>query len=172
MPGSSRLNSRSGFTIVELLIVIVVIGVLAAISVVAYNGVQNRAKVSITKTDLSNNVKKLEEYRAVHDRYPRLTDSWGTWYLELKNAGVKFADFKDDEYYLAYCPDNNATNPDFVLVVFSPWGDYYRTGTQGSGEYTGPSDTLADVCSKFGFPTPPYDGWIKGSPGWAGGSVW
>ena len=36
-------KSTSGFTIVELLIVIVVIGVLAAISVVAYNGIQQRA---------------------------------------------------------------------------------------------------------------------------------
>lgn len=31
--------SRSGFTIVELLIVIVVIAILAAISIVAYNGI-------------------------------------------------------------------------------------------------------------------------------------
>lgn len=36
-------KKRQGFTIVELLIVIVVIGVLAAISLVAYTGIQNRA---------------------------------------------------------------------------------------------------------------------------------
>ena len=35
---------RGGFTIVELLIVIVVIGILAAITIVAFNGVQDRAK--------------------------------------------------------------------------------------------------------------------------------
>ena len=34
---------QKGFTIVELLIVIVVIGILAAITVVAYNGIQERA---------------------------------------------------------------------------------------------------------------------------------
>ena len=33
-------KSKSGFTIVELLIVIVVIGILAAITIVAYNGIQ------------------------------------------------------------------------------------------------------------------------------------
>ena len=47
---NSKLNhmktSKQGFTIVELLIVIVVIAILAAITIVAYNGIQNRAKAS------------------------------------------------------------------------------------------------------------------------------
>lgn len=37
-------SKNAGFTIVELLIVIVVIGILAAITIVSFNGVQNRAK--------------------------------------------------------------------------------------------------------------------------------
>lgn len=41
-----------GFTIVELLIVIVVIGILAAITVVAFSGVQERAKVQSANTSL------------------------------------------------------------------------------------------------------------------------
>lgn len=44
---------KSGFTIVELLIVIVVIAILAAISIVAYNGIQQRAKASKRDADIS-----------------------------------------------------------------------------------------------------------------------
>lgn len=39
-------RNMSGFTIVELLIVIVVVAILAAISIVAYNGIQVRSKYS------------------------------------------------------------------------------------------------------------------------------
>jgi prepilin-type N-terminal cleavage/methylation domain-containing protein len=48
-----------GFTIVELLIVIVVIAILAAITIVAFNGVQQRARDSQRMSDLSNARKAL-----------------------------------------------------------------------------------------------------------------
>ena len=53
------MHKRSGFTIVELLIVIVVIAILAAITVVAYNGIQERANSSKAKADLSQLAKAM-----------------------------------------------------------------------------------------------------------------
>lgn len=68
---TSNLSRRkSGFTIVELLIVIVVIAILATISIVAYNGIQNRAKTSAGQELASQIVKKLEAYNAVNGEYP------------------------------------------------------------------------------------------------------
>lgn len=52
-------NTRRGFTIVELLIVVVVIAILAAITIVSYNGIQQRARVSTVMADLSNSAKKM-----------------------------------------------------------------------------------------------------------------
>lgn len=53
-------KSTSGFTIVELLIVIVVIGILAAIVIVAYNGIQQRAMVALMTSDLKNTADLFE----------------------------------------------------------------------------------------------------------------
>lgn len=57
-------SNQKGFTIVELLIVIVVIGILAAITLVAYNGIQNRAKASQYKSDAANIAKVAEAVNA------------------------------------------------------------------------------------------------------------
>lgn len=52
-PTTNKYRGGQGFTIVELLIVIVVIGILAAITVVAYNGIQDRSRVAKINSDIS-----------------------------------------------------------------------------------------------------------------------
>lgn len=59
-----------GFTIVELLIVIVVIGILAAIVIVAFNGVQARARTTQRISDIQSIQKLILAYHAVHGKYP------------------------------------------------------------------------------------------------------
>ncbi|MGY4893897.1 MAG: type II secretion system protein [Candidatus Saccharimonadota bacterium] len=52
-------QKQKGFTIVELLIVIVVIAILAAVTIAAFTGVQNRARQSALQSDLNQAVKKI-----------------------------------------------------------------------------------------------------------------
>lgn len=59
-----------GFTIVELLVVIVVIGLLATIVTVAYNGISERAKLSTRQSDEAQARKQIEAYYALYGSYP------------------------------------------------------------------------------------------------------
>lgn len=61
---------QHGFTIVELLIVIVIIAVLAAITIVAFNGIQQRAENTKTIQAVNTYAKALQSYKAINSSYP------------------------------------------------------------------------------------------------------
>ena len=63
-------KTKSGFTIVELLIVIVVIAILAAISIVAYNGIQDRAHNSSIYAGIDAYHKAIKLYAIDNGSYP------------------------------------------------------------------------------------------------------
>lgn len=69
-----------GFTIVELLIVIVVIAILAAISVVAYTGIQQRAQNSKITSSIQNWAQIIRMYKTDSGSYPAMTSCLGSDY--------------------------------------------------------------------------------------------
>lgn len=83
------MKKERGFTIVELLIVIVVIGILAAITIVAYNGIQNRAKTQSAQASASAIQKKIESYNAATGSYP--TDTSYSAFAATINTQVESA---------------------------------------------------------------------------------
>lgn len=78
----------TGFTIVELLIVIVVIAILAAISMVAFTGIQQRARDSTRDADIAQIAKALELYYIDHGKYPsgRGSTNINTWWTTSSDA--------------------------------------------------------------------------------------
>jgi len=73
-------KKQTGFTIVELLIVIVVIGILAAITIVAYNGIQNRANSTHVVSLVRSYVTAISAYNAENGAYPTGTSCLGAGY--------------------------------------------------------------------------------------------
>lgn len=98
---SSKTNNDYGFTIVELLIVIVVIGILAAITVVAYNGVQARAKNTVVSTNISTTIRQLESYKALNDSYPvNAAQMVSVWKITDRMTNVILVCLKSDQWSL------------------------------------------------------------------------
>lgn len=65
-------NKQRGFTIVELLIVIVVIGILAALVVTTFTGIQQKARNTERQTDIKAIHGQIEAYYAQNGSYPAL----------------------------------------------------------------------------------------------------
>jgi prepilin-type N-terminal cleavage/methylation domain-containing protein len=83
---------ESGFTIVELLIVIVVIGLLAALVITTYSGIQAKARNSKRQTDVQSVQTQVEAYFAQNGHYPSFADlsssSWLTTNMKSMDQGA------------------------------------------------------------------------------------
>ena len=134
----------SGFTIVELLIVVVVIAILAAISVLAYTGIQDRAIASTVKSDLSNFAKRMEIVRvdSADELYPsRTAISSAMGFRVTKNA------YTLTRSNWVYCPSSDRS--DYALGVLDSKGVGYlltsRGGIQEDVRFGG-----AETCAAVG----------------------
>lgn len=88
--------NRSGFTIVELLVVIITIGILATIVVIAYNGIQARARDDRRRSDITNIEKAMELYYSDNNSYPTPLSNTGSainngWYSSGDSSWSKLS---------------------------------------------------------------------------------
>jgi prepilin-type N-terminal cleavage/methylation domain-containing protein len=109
---------NKGFTIVELLIVIVVIGILAAITIVAYNGVQNRARAAAASSAAAQTTKKLETFAVDGAGYP------------TNLAAIGVSDGNNTTYQ--YTVNNSVTPATYCLTVTSGTSSYTTSSTNST----------------------------------------
>ena len=136
------MHHQKGFTIVELLIVIVVIGILAAITIVAYNGIQNRAKVAAVQADLTGAAKTLEQAKYANaassgvEQYPAL----------LSNAGLKASSGTTFSNYIV-----STTTPANFCVTATNGTTVYSISSTSAGPVEG--TCVTNQSSNPGFET-------------------
>ncbi len=98
------------FTIVELLIVIVVIAILATLTIVAYNGIQNGAKSSSLQSDLSQAASLLEtsKIKTPGETYP--ADQAAAIAAGVKASGGNTINYYNNSYSNDYCLESTNSN--------------------------------------------------------------
>lgn len=92
---TSKIKKQQGFTIVELLIVIVVIGILAALVITTFTGIQRKARDTERQTDIKAVHGQVEAYYAQNGRYPTLTDINDTTWRSNNMKGLDSEALKD-----------------------------------------------------------------------------
>ena len=139
---------QSGFTIVELLIVIVVIGILAALVITTYSGIQAKARNSKRQVDLQSLQTQIEAFYSQNGFYPSLTDMNGTAWRATNMKSLDVGALTD--------PSNPTSN---TLVTAPVAKSYAYAVTDNSNASCETADTN---CAKYTL-TATYEGTVNGA---------
>ena len=135
---------QHGFTIVELLVVIVVIGILAAITIVSYAGISGKATVASMQSDLSNSSQQLKVFQVLNGVYPQTNN------CAIAESSTNICLKKSGSNNLSYSYNNSTSPQTFCITVINGTNNYRITndsvpvsGTCSSLYASG--GTIADV---------------------------
>lgn len=137
-----------GFTIVELLIVIVVIGILATVAVVSYNGITRSANEVAVRAEMSSMAKTLEIGRAG-------SIGTGSYPASFTTAGLQYNrdHYATDVRNLFYFRGTSSSEPVYAIVAQSKSGKrFYVSSRQSSPkEYTGPWNSSSGDWAMYNY---------------------
>lgn len=141
-------NKQSGFTIVELLIVIIIIGILAGLVITQILGANQKARDTERKTDLNSLASQLETYFAKTGGFPEAAD--------LNNADWRKAnEINAGDNNKSLADPSGATNFTLGSSTVSANQYTYTTPTPSGGcisptTSTGQTNTAGDnYCTSF-----------------------
>ena len=160
-------QTRKGFTIVELLIVIVVISILAAISVTAYTGIQNRASDTSVRADLSAIAKKFELYRVTNETYPAVFESTLTEALggyKVSRSAYAATTLDGSIYNIIYCTNPGRSN--YGIAAWSASGQGYAIINNTVQEFNYTVAYSATTCPRMVSPFTSDHVWFRGAGSW------
>jgi prepilin-type N-terminal cleavage/methylation domain-containing protein len=140
---SLKQRKEQGFTIVELLIVIVVIGILAGLVITTYNGIQQKARNTERTTDLKTFQSQLEAYYANNGAYPG-PDSLGT--TSATNVTFIKASMKGMDSETLRDPKGTAADYSLITTATSTSTKYGYAPTNDAGTAC---TTAASDCTKY-----------------------
>lgn len=129
-----------GFTIVELMLVIVVIAILAAITIVTYSNVQNRARLSAGQAELRALASRLAEEELHRGELPRWNEGGDRTFWEQTLHEIfedRWTDHQhgaDEDHRFVVC---RAQDTDEVTVVLIMQDHEQSRGLSGTAYYSG-----------------------------------
>lgn len=133
-------KKQPGFTIVELLVVIVVIGILATITTISYNGIQSRAQIAKINTDLNLLLDAIQSARISSQKTLMQISGtgWTAGACYGKADGTNLATLsRTDSCWVQYLSTLNLISTESGINVSNmvdPWGrPYYIDENEGEG---------------------------------------
>lgn len=122
-----RRDAERGVTLIEMMVVLVIIAIVAALIVPNVIGRPDQARVTVARTDLRSIAASLELFRLDNRNYPSTSQGLEALVIRPVTPPV---------------PDNWAVGGYLAQVPIDPWGNPYI--------YRSPGETAAYELSSFG----------------------
>lgn len=145
------LRNQKGFTIVELLIVIVVIGILALLVVTTYAGIQQKTRNTQRSADIKSIYTQLEAFYQENQHYPSRANMNSDSWLDDNMKGLE----KD-----ALIDPSNTEDPPSNDLVAAPADKVYAYAVANEAGTSCEAD--AETCSEYVL-TATYEGEVNGA---------
>lgn len=163
-------HKQTGFTIVELLIVIVIIAILATVTIIAYNGINARAKVASIQADLQGSSQLLAIDNTTTGTYPAtlalanngkgLLASNGATYTYKYNGGDNSYCLQETSGSVTYSVTSSSNIPQVSTgcpIIVSTFAGSGSTGSNdgngASAQFSGPWGMAYDSSTNAFFVT-------------------
>lgn len=125
-------RKQQGFTVIELIVVLVIIGILASLIVFSYNGVRSRDRDALRQSDIDTLQGHLEIFYAENSRYPTLSQLNKSEWLTKNIPDLSLDTLQDPSWTnAASCTNQNGQ----AKLVELPVPDCYAySPTSAAGE--------------------------------------
>lgn len=151
---SHQKASDGGFSLIELIVVVLIIGTISAIAIPVYQGVQASAIESSLKSDLRNSAMQLEEYQMRHGDYPQWRDSGDHLTISKDN-------YHGNSNFL-YCTNGD----EYGIFVFGEQGNRYQYSSTYGFRDDRVSSSSSEACPQMGVTGEHESAWLKHQGEW------
>jgi type IV pilus assembly protein PilA len=141
----NRMKDDKGFTLIELMVVVLIIAILIAIAIPTFLGLRKRAQDRAAQSDLRNALTAAKAFYTDEDTYIPTAGAFDAAEGELIEPSLEWND--DVASSEAEVSVREVEDDTVLLTTLSASGDYFCIGDNAGANVSGPADPTTDAAA-------------------------